>query len=401
MMRTLGGVVAVAALTIGCARVERDRATLQIPGRTNAHVSLASEGARVAAVWAVSGSGGADIYFASSVDRGRDFGSPVRVNDVAGEASVSGEQPPRVVVRGSTVNVLWVAKVGSVSAIRTATSNDAGATFTAARTITPAGINGARGWESAAVADDGAVHVAWLDGRSAAAQGGHHHHDSSPRQDVFHAMLTGLNATSESRVAANVCFCCKTAIATHANAVYVAWRHLFDGSIRDIAVASSADGGRTFGQPVRVSDDNWKLDACPDDGPAMAFDTRGMLHVVWPTLVRDPDKQRMAIFHASSRDGGATFSPRERVDGERRTNPSHPRIAAGADGGVVIVWDEMADSSRHVMGRLWGATPGQVQVLDRGTASSYPFVVATDAEYLAAWTEQDTSGSRIIVGRIF
>jgi len=47
---------------------------------------------------------------------------------------------------------------------------------------------------------------------------------------------------------------------------------------------------------VRVSEDNWKIDACPDDGPAMTIDRRGVLHITWPTLVRDPDAQRMAIF---------------------------------------------------------------------------------------------------------
>src|SRR5260221_14298741 len=72
--------------------------------------------------------------------------------------------------------------------------------------------------------------------------------------------------------------------------------HVFPGGVRDIALARSADGGRTFQDPVRVSEDNWKIDACPDDGPAMTIDRRGVLHITWPTLVRDPDAQRMAIF---------------------------------------------------------------------------------------------------------
>jgi hypothetical protein len=31
--------------------------------------------------------------------------------------------------------------------------------------------------------------------------------------------------------------------------------------------------------PTRVSQDDWKLDACPDDGPAVATDATGTLHV--------------------------------------------------------------------------------------------------------------------------
>src|SRR5260221_10421543 len=107
--------------------------------------------------------------------------------------------------------------------------------------------------------------------------------------------------------------------------------HVFPGGVRDIALARSADGGRTFQAPVRVSEDNWKIDACPDDGPAMTIDRRGVLHITWPTLVRDPDAQRMAIFESTSTDGGATFSPRARVDAAAG-GPAHPRIATGAAG---------------------------------------------------------------------
>jgi hypothetical protein len=38
-------------------------------------------------------------------------------------------------------------------------------------------------------------------------------------------------------------------------------RHLFDGGVCDIAVAHSTDDGRTFSSPVRVSPDNWNIDA--------------------------------------------------------------------------------------------------------------------------------------------
>jgi hypothetical protein len=399
----LARIAAAALLVSACSSAKPRTTVLAVESKSNAHVTLASEGAKVAAVWAAAGSGGTDIYFAMSTDRGEHFGRPVRVNDVVGEASVSGEQPPRVVLHGANVHVLWVAKHDGASAIRAAESADSGATFSAARTITPSAINGARGWESAAVGDDGSIHAAWLDGRAAVQQGEHHHHGGpAPRQDLFHARIVGVQPIEETRVAANVCFCCKTAIVTRGNDVFVAWRHLFDGGVRDVAVARSSDDGRTFGDPVRVSADDWKIDACPDDGPAMAFDARGALHVVWPTLVHDADKDRMAVFHAVSADGGATFTPRERVDGDRRTNASHPRLAARDDGSVAIVWDELSAGTRHVVTRLWrSGSLADVRVIDGSQSSSYPAVAATDAGYVGAWTEQEENGSRIVVSRLF
>ncbi len=403
MNRTVIRSALVLLLVSGCRAKDPATPGFEISGRDNAHVTLGSEGSTVMAVWAATGSSGADIYLASSADSGRHFGEPVRVNDLEGEASASGEQPPRVVIHGSTVHVLWVAKPGGTPAIRTARSTDGGRTFAQARTVTPEGINGARGWESAAIGQDGAVHVAWLDGRASGVQPGHHHHAGgpAPRQDVFHAVLTDAPAAVETRVAANVCFCCKTAILSRGGDVYVAWRHLFDGGIRDIAIARSADSGRTFTPPARVSADNWKIDACPDDGPAMAFDGRGALHVVWPTLVREGGRDGMAIFHAMSANGELSFSSRERVDSGRNTSASHPRIAAGPDGSLVIVWDEMTDGGRQVAARRWTGQLGKVEILARSKASSYPAVAGTSDGYVAAWTEQqEESGSRIVMVRL-
>ena len=105
---------------------------------------------------------------------------------------------------------------------------------------------------------------------------------------------------------------------------------------------------------MRASADNWKIDACPDDGPALAVDARGVLHVAWPTLIHDGGRDRMAIFHAPSNDGGVTFSARERVDQAAAASASHPKIAAASDATVAIVWDEQARGKRTSVGRIVG-----------------------------------------------
>jgi hypothetical protein len=42
------------------------------------------------------------------------------------------------------------------------------------------------------------------------------------------------------------------------------------GEIRDMVVATSHDGGLTFDEPVRVSDDGCKINGLPDSGPSVA-----------------------------------------------------------------------------------------------------------------------------------
>jgi hypothetical protein len=357
---------------------------LSVEGRSNAHVTLAAEGRRVAAAWIASSDAGADVFAAVSDDGGRRFGAPVRVNEMAGDASGNGEQPPRVVLGDGAMTVVWVSKRSGVSGIRAARSTDGGRTFSAARTISPDGVTGARGWESAAIDDAGVVHAAWLDGRHAAPHtpGAKHVHGAM-RQDIVHAMWRDGEPVVETPVADNVCFCCKTGVAARDRDVFVVWRHLFPGGVRDIAIARSADGGRTFAAPVRVSADEWKIDACPDDGPALAIDGGGAIHVAWPTLLQDGAIPHMAIFEAVSRDGGATFSPRTRVDGSA-SGASHPRMAVSRAGLRAVVWDEVASEGRRVMYR--GA--GSAVALAEGGSASYPAIASVGDTFIAAWTEQ-------------
>jgi hypothetical protein len=280
-----------------------ERIELAISGRSNSAPFAAALGQTVAVVWTASLDGQSDIYMSISTDGGARFGAPVRVNDVDGDARASGEQAAQVAIApGGMVHVVWPSRREGFTEIRYARSTDGGQTFSKATTIAGERQPGARGWQSMALGYDGGVHALWLDGRNAAPTGGrkgahaghsaggqgrHSGHgsvaDGAPRQDVFHVSLGKPSneavAPSERLVAENVCFCCKTAIATSGDRVYAAWRHIYPGNIRDIAVARSVDNGATFGEPVRLSVDDWKIAGCPDDGPSMVSDGHGGIHV--------------------------------------------------------------------------------------------------------------------------
>jgi hypothetical protein len=105
----------------------------------------------------------------------------------------------------------------------------------------------------------------------------------------------------------------------------------------------------------------------------------------------------MAVFHAVSTDRGRTFTPRERVDEMSGVGASHPRIAAGADGSVAVVWDEMVKGGRRIAARVFGARAAGADVLSGSEAASYPSVAATPSGYVVTWTEQAPSGSRVVV----
>ncbi len=399
--------------------VEAHVTHLAIAGRASATPSIATAGRAVAIAWsAADPAGGADIYAAVSTDEGRTFGVPVRVNDEAGTARVSGEMPPRVAVAAPdglplAVHVLWTARNPATS-IRLATSKDGGRTFGPSQPLQSGAATGDRGWAALDLDGSGRVHAVWLDHRGKAADAAagapshHHGHDAvatrSSEEGVAMAQQSGLyysDGVAERELTTGVCYCCKTAVvASGAGAepgrLALAWRHVYAGNLRDIAFMSSDDNGRTFSPVARVSEDQWRLDGCPDDGPAMAADASGTLHLVWPTVVSQPTPHK-AMFYASSTDA-RTFSPRVRVSPVGR-NIAHPQIAVNAAGEVAVVWDEPVEGRRRVYlsRRESGVGFADAAVLDNDAAALYPVIAFAERALVVAWTESGAAESRIAV----
>jgi hypothetical protein len=212
-------------------------------------------------------------------------------------------------------------------------------------------------------------------------------------------------APREVRIANGVCYCCKTALAAGAGGkVFAAWRHVYPGNLRDIAFSVSSDGGRTFAPPARVSEDGWEIDGCPDDGPAMAVDARGTVHLVWPTVI-NPSNPEGALFYATTRDGRA-FSPRVRVPALGSLKPTHPQIVADARGRVVVAWDELVKGRRVVgvrevrRGDAGGVEFGPIATVSTSEAASYPVLAATSSGIVAVWTSGGSDTATIGVRRI-
>lgn len=412
------GVGLIAAASIGgpstrAAQPIPPAATLGVPGAVNSTPSLAVLGRMVAAVWTATKDGTVNVYLATSSDGGATFAEPRRVNDQDGDVSANSEQPPRVAITGSgaarALTVLWSKRNEGPQrarrdAIRMARSTDGGRTFSPARYTHDPAFSGARGWESLTAGAAGTVHAVWLDGRDAEkkiAEATAHTgmaHKGQPPQDVYHGTIAPDGRMVESLIATGVCFCCKTAVAVDTRGgVYAAWRHIFPGSMRDIAFAKSTDGGRHFNPLVRVSEDKWELNGCPEDGPSLAVDAAGVIHIAWATLVSEGEPHK-ALFYATSRDG-KMFSPRARVPTAGVTNPGHPQMVLTPDGGAAITWDEMADGVRRVsftrVSRTGAFRPPQA--LSASETSSHPVMVRSGAGgVLVAWTSRAAADSSLI-----
>jgi hypothetical protein len=257
----------------------------------------------------------------------------------------------------------------------------------------------------------GAAHVMWLDHRGLAAQKAqsHEHHEAATvdgaamaqRSGLYYAREAGGAGQAERELVKGVCYCCKVALAAGARGeLHAAWRHVSAGNIRDIAFMTSRDAGRSFGPPGRVSQDDWQLAGCPDDGPAMAVDAEGTVHVVWPTVIGGVTPEG-ALFHATSRDG-RTFSTRVRIPTLGSPKPMHPQILVDDAGRITVAWDEVVNGVRQAAVRtlkfdeagqpLFSATT-RLGTPDR--PSSYPVLVATPRGTLAIYVDGQPGASVI------
>jgi hypothetical protein len=413
----LAAAALVVATTYSCARPPQtfDPVTLAVPGTLNRMPSVAVLGSRIVVVWTASAHDVMDVYAAISEDGGATFSEPRRVNDRPGDVSSNAEQAPRVAVSESVISVIWPSRLDGTSAIRLSRSTDGGRTFSPARTLHQAALTGARGWQALTPGRNGVVHAVWLDGRDTdPSEGKHQHHRATkgaaaagahagaPRQDVYHAAIAPDGTIAESHVARDVCFCCKTAVGTDANGrLMIAWRHIFPESMRDIAMATSTDGGRTFSQAVRVNEDKWQLTGCPDDGPAMAIDGSGAAHLAWPTLVGQ-DAPQKAVVYTSTKDGGV-FAPRIRLSSDTQDDAAHPQIATDSAGNVGAVWDEQHGDARRIVLRTAAAGTGVFgapRALNTSGSAFHPFIAGLREGFLVAWPGGTASQSAIVIQRV-
>ncbi len=400
--------VVVAALTMTPGAHAAQHAadvTLAVAGRGNAAPWVASHGRFVAVTWGATLDGKSDIYVATSVDEGRTFSGPVRVNAVSGDGRVGGEIPPRVALYQPAgaprpeVVVAWNAK-DQGTGIKIARSRDFGATFTAPVSLQAPGAPGDRGWHALTIDAQGVAHVVWLDHRGLAeakAVTGAAGHGSGDHDGVamalksrLHYATFGARATPEQRLAPGVCYCCKTALVATGRGVLAAWRHVYDGNMRDMAFAMLGSPG-SAAPPVRLSEDGWAINGCPDDGPALAVGADERVHAIWPTVIPGPEPVG-ALFYAAKPATAAAFGARQRITTLGAPKPSHPQVAVDGTGHIFVAWDEIlsgvrvaayADGVAAADGTIRLGAPARIV---QAGPTQYPVMAPLARGVVVAWT---------------
>lgn len=179
--------------------------------------------------------------------------------------------------------------------------------------------------------------------------------------------------------------------------VYVAWRKIFEGNIRETVVSRSTDSGETFSSSVIVGHDRWAYPACPHRPASLGVDKQGRLYVVWYTEGAD---ETPAIYLAYSDDQGQTFSTKQQLNRSKGTFPDHPQMAVDLSGRMVVIWEEQSPVRREVVASY---------SLDRGQSFSAPIklndkngqtptvAVNEQGTFVMGWKEHAMPAHRLVI----
>jgi hypothetical protein len=388
-------ITTAAMLTAGCGGDEKielsDARSVSAPTSVGAAPMFAvSESGGQAMAWISAPEGGTDGRLYVSIAGG----PPSELRDSLGPIEPHGESPPKIAYASDgSLDALYV--VGKVApgkrfplgALRFARSPDGGKSWDQPVTITDDSAFGSHNFHALHIARDGTIYAAWLDGRS-----GKSHAYATRSEDGGKSWAPNLPIST-----GEACPCCRTALATApGGVVYAAWRAVLPGNVREIVVARSNDRGTTWGEPVRVQNDGWQVDACPHAGPALAVDSQQRLHVTWWS-----GKEGAAgVFYARSDDGGKSFTHVAPLGTAQFSQPAHVQLSVGDSGVVAVAWDDGTLQTPRIALRVSrdggsGFAPTRY-ISAEGRAASFPVLALNGKELTVAWTEQSADYARTV-----
>lgn len=331
---------------------------------------------------------GKQLTVSRSDDLGTTFSAPVDVLSVPEAISADGENRPKIAVADGHVYVSWTQPLPQPFSghIRFAVSQDDGRSFSAPVTINSHLAPTSHRFDALLADAAGRVTLAWLDkrdGMAAAGAGG-----SYKGAAVYLAQSTdhGRSFAPNRKLADHSCECCRIGLAADSDGTPVAfWRHVFDGGVRDFALA------RLDEAPRRASEDGWRIDACPHHGGDIAIDARGGRHLVW--------------FTGAEGKAGLYY---RRIDGERATaplafgdpdaQPGHPAVLVDGER-VIVAWREFDGRQNRIRvmlsrdrGASWSAPATHAA---SAGAADYPLLLAGRGRVWLAWNTAD-EGFRLV-----
>ncbi len=303
------------------------------------------------------------MCYAVSLDKGYSFGQPIEIFS-SNEIHPSPENLPKLAFKPDGVIIaVWGVdnsnpKKKYAGLVYYAQSFDGGKNWSEAKQLVKDTASVDQRYFDISILQNGEVGIIWLDSRTKTDKQG---------STLYYAETNGKNGfQNEKPIGETICQCCRTDLFVDGKgSIHTAYRDILNDSIRDMVHAVSVDGGKTFSQSKRISEDNWAINGCPHTGPTMTENNNGF-HFAWYTMGGGS-----GVFYSFTNDNGETFSSRDSVSS--KPSAKHPQITNLPNGNIIIVWDETIQK-----GENYNAWIGLQQRTNEGKIISTQYITSDD-----------------------
>jgi hypothetical protein len=327
-----------------------------------------------------------NTYYVQSPLTQRPLPQPIRVNPATIPVASLHEPPALALGRKNDVYLTWTPPHPNAkgklftSLLLLSRSLDCGKTFRPPVRVNDDEAVTGHSFDHLTVSPNGSVHMVWLDAREG---------KKDPSTYASFSRDQGQTLSPNLKIDDTTCVCCRThATAAQDGTLYLAWRKIFPGNIRETVVARSTDNGKTFAPSVIVGHDRWAFDGCPHRPATMGTDQEGRLYVTWYT--EGPD-DTPGVYLAFSDDQGKTFTPRRQLNLSKGTFPDHPQLAVDQEGRLLVIWEELSPVRREIVisySLNRGLSFSPPQKLNEKKAKNPAVAVNTHGQAIVAWQEK-------------
>ncbi|CAN5783015.1 hypothetical protein BH24BAC1_BH24BAC1_36580 [soil metagenome] len=278
-----------------------------------------------------------EIFYTASTNGGKSFSTPIGIGKQP-KLALGMTRGPQVITTKDYTVIAAAAHTGKIMAYRLKNNE---AKWSQPVNIVDADTTAKEGFVAVASGKENTVYATWLDLRLD--KKNNVFFSYSPDGGKTWSKNTLVYASPEGKV----CPCCRPSItADQKGNVYIMFRNELKGA-RDMYLAHSKDGGKSFSPAQKLGTGTWMLKACPMDGGAISMDVDSKIGSTW--------RRENTIYYAEP------GSPEQKI-GEGRAS-----TLAKTTKGNFIVWQQN--------NKIMALTPNQLSTETIGTGT-YPRVAA-------------------------